>query len=193
MSIVERLNEKELQAGISDSASWHNDYKDTSWVRIRGLDSKLSEGDIICVFSQFGEIEDLDIIRDKKGFIVACHIKFEQFRSAVLTVDNFNNVTLLDRVLQVDHYRAALKQKKKEDVTSQELLEEVQPGRSFVNKEIVGEYTLNQGVDLYKKKQESPDKNDRKSIHKKRDKKIKKEKKERKHKRPRDEEDDDKD
>ena len=43
----------ELGSGTAGtSASWHNDYKDSAWVFIGGLSRKLSEGDVIAVFSQ---------------------------------------------------------------------------------------------------------------------------------------------
>lgn len=57
-----------------------------------GLDYRLSEGDLLVVFSQCGEIVDLNLIRDKdtgksRGF---AFIAYEDQRSTVLAVDNFN-------------------------------------------------------------------------------------------------------
>ena len=50
---LKRINEKELQNGITGDASWHADYKDTAWVFVGGLPFKLTEGDVLCVFSQY--------------------------------------------------------------------------------------------------------------------------------------------
>lgn len=51
---TQRLNERELEEGIAGtSASWHADYKNSAWVYIGGLNYKLSEGDVLCVFSQY--------------------------------------------------------------------------------------------------------------------------------------------
>ena len=49
---TKKLNETELRYNISASASWHNQYKDSAWVFIGGLPYDLSEGDVICIFSQ---------------------------------------------------------------------------------------------------------------------------------------------
>ncbi|MCL4116685.1 UNVERIFIED_CONTAM: hypothetical protein GTU68_045488 [Idotea baltica] len=52
----------------------------------------MNEGDIAIVFSEFGEIVDIRLVRDKKtgkskgfGFLA-----YENQRSTVLAVDNFN-------------------------------------------------------------------------------------------------------
>lgn len=103
---IQRLNEKELQRGTaSTEGSWHDQYKDSAWVFVGSLPLQLSEGDVLCVMSQWGEIEDLHLVRDKgtgksKGF---AFVKYEDQRSTVLAVDNFNGVKLLDRTLRVDH------------------------------------------------------------------------------------------
>merc|ERR1711991_1255286 len=70
-----------------------------------GLSNKLSEGDIICVMSQWGEIEDINLVRDKitgknKGY---CFIKYYNQKSCILAVDNVNGMDLLGRVLHCDH------------------------------------------------------------------------------------------
>jgi len=50
---LNQLNEKELESGASNtSKSWHNIYRDSAWIYVGGLDFQLTEGDIICVFSQ---------------------------------------------------------------------------------------------------------------------------------------------
>lgn len=64
---------------------------------IGGFSFELSEGDIICVMSQWGEVEDINLVRDKetnksRGF---AFIKYEDQRSTILAVDNFNGIKLL--------------------------------------------------------------------------------------------------
>jgi hypothetical protein len=61
---IEKLTGRELAQGTSLDSSWHNDYRDTAWLFIGNLPQRLTEGDVLCVFSQFGEIEDINLARD---------------------------------------------------------------------------------------------------------------------------------
>ena len=101
---IERINENELKHGIvaGSGASWHDKYKESAWVYVGGLDYTLSEGDVICVMSQWGEVEDINMVRDKatgksKGFVF---LKYEDQRSTILAVDNFNGIKVLGRTLR---------------------------------------------------------------------------------------------
>lgn len=63
---------------MQESASWHQMYKNSSWIFVGGLDTELTEGDVICVFSQYGEINNIHLVRDKitgksKGFGFICY------------------------------------------------------------------------------------------------------------------------
>ncbi|KGL84819.1 RNA-binding motif protein, X-linked 2, partial [Tinamus guttatus] len=63
------------------------------------------EGDIICVFSQYGEVVNINLVRDKKtgkskGF---CFLCYEDQRSTILAVDNFNGIKIKGRTIRVDH------------------------------------------------------------------------------------------
>lgn len=88
---IEKINEEELERGIAGtSASWHSQYSHAPWVYVGNLDHSLTEGDVLCVLSQYGELEDLHLVREEdtgksKGF---CFAKYEDARSAVLAVDN---------------------------------------------------------------------------------------------------------
>lgn len=67
----------------------------------------MTEGDIIVIFSQFGEPVYLNLVRDKesgksKGF---AFLKYEDQRSTDLAVDNLGGATIMGRVLKVDHTR----------------------------------------------------------------------------------------
>ena len=51
-----KINEKELGMGLAGTKnSWHQEYKDSAWVFLGGLPYEMTEGDIICMFSQYGE------------------------------------------------------------------------------------------------------------------------------------------
>jgi RNA-binding motif X-linked protein 2 len=102
---IERINEYELKNGIS--GSWHDAYKDCAYINIGGLDESLKEDDLVKIFSQFGEIEDVNLVRDKntgksRGF---AFIKYADQRSTVLAIDNFNGIKLMGKSIRVDHVR----------------------------------------------------------------------------------------
>jgi RNA-binding motif X-linked protein 2 len=104
---IQQLNKRELEAGITPEGSWHTDYRDTAFVNIGGLPFELSEGDIITIFSQYGEPVWVKLARDKetgksRGF---AWIKYEDQRSCDLAVDNLGGSTIMDRVIRVDHAR----------------------------------------------------------------------------------------
>ncbi|KAL1596319.1 RNA-binding protein Cwf29 [Paraconiothyrium brasiliense] len=104
---IQQLNKRELEAGINPEGSWHTDYRDTAFIYIGGLPFELSEGDVITIFSQFGEPVWIRLARDKetgksKGF---GWLKYEDQRSCDLAVDNLGGATVMDRVLKVDHTR----------------------------------------------------------------------------------------
>ncbi|MCJ1247557.1 hypothetical protein MMC30_004771 [Trapelia coarctata] len=104
---IQQLNKRELENGVPPSASWHADYRDTAYIYIGGLPYTLTEGDIITIFSQYGEPVACHLQRDKdtgksKGF---CWLKYEDQRSTELAVDNLGGATVLGRVLRVDHAR----------------------------------------------------------------------------------------
>ena len=103
---LKQITEKEIAVGIIGGVtggSWHEKYKDSGWVFIGGLSSELSEGDVICVMSQFGEVEDINLARDKASNkpLGYAFLKYEDQRSTILAVDNLNGVSLLKRTLRV--------------------------------------------------------------------------------------------
>lgn len=104
---IQKLNKRELEAGISPEGSWHTDYRDTAFIYVGGLPFELSEGDIITLFSQYGEPVWIKLARDKetgksRGF---CWLKYEDQRSTDLAVDNMGGAQVLGRTLRVDHTR----------------------------------------------------------------------------------------
>ena len=52
---IQRITLKELEQGIPLSSSWHSSYKDSNYIFVGNLDFGLTEGDIVCIFSQYGE------------------------------------------------------------------------------------------------------------------------------------------
>ena len=104
---IQSLNKRELENNVSVEGSWHRDFDDTAYIYIGGLPFDLSEGDIITIFSQYGEPVHVNLVRDKesgksKGF---AFLKYEDQRSTVLAVDNLGGATILGRTLKVDHTR----------------------------------------------------------------------------------------
>ncbi|TCD67513.1 hypothetical protein EIP91_012318 [Steccherinum ochraceum] len=102
---INKINERELDLGIT--GSWHDDYKDSAYVFVGGLNTELTEGDVITIFSQYGEIMDLNMPRDKvtgkpRGF---AFLMYEDQRSTILAVDNLNGAKVLERTLRVDHVK----------------------------------------------------------------------------------------
>ncbi|SPQ19850.1 f516c729-bf79-47c9-9caa-da2d17960dfe [Thermothielavioides terrestris] len=104
---IQALNKREIENGVPPEASWHADYRDTAFIYFGGLPYELSEGDIITIFSQFGEPVFLKLVRDKetgksKGF---GWLKYEDQRSTDLAVDNLGGAEIGGRLIRVDHAR----------------------------------------------------------------------------------------
>ena len=86
---------------------------------------------MITIFSQFGEPTYVNLIRDKetgksKGF---AFLKYEDQRSTDLAVDNLGGVTVLGRVLKVDHTRY----KQKDDEVIKDISEDFSGAREDIN------------------------------------------------------------
>lgn len=108
---IQALNKREIENGVPPEASWHVDYRDTAFVYFGGLPYELSEGDVIAIFSQFGEPVFLKLARDKetgrsKGF---GWLKYEDQRSTDLAVDNLGGAEIAGRLVRVDHARYKLR------------------------------------------------------------------------------------
>ena len=158
---IESITEQELNAGIFGGltkGSWHEEYSASAWVFLGGFPFELSEGDIICVMSQWGEIEDINLVRDKvtnksKGF---AFIKYEDNRSTILAVDNFNGMKLLGRTLRCDHvqeYKLPKEVREKEMEAlddNPEIKVSIGPGHAYKNSELATEHDVVQGVDLWR-------------------------------------------
>lgn len=130
MKEIQRINERELELGIHGSGSWHDQYKgafysltrDSAYVFVGGLPYDLTEGDVITIFSQYGEVVNIHLPKPRaeplardgrpprepprapsghnRGF---GFLMYEDQRSTVLAVDNLNGAKVLGRTLRVDH------------------------------------------------------------------------------------------
>ncbi|KAJ3275728.1 hypothetical protein HDV01_007195 [Terramyces sp. JEL0728] len=107
--------------------------EDSAYIYVGSLPFELTEGDLIAIFSQYGEIIDLDLIRDfesgkSKGF---CFLGYENQKSTVLAVDNLNGIKILDRNIRVDHTEKYVKRPMKGE-NDQEFEEREQRRRDLV-------------------------------------------------------------
>ena len=59
MREIQRINERELELGLHGSGSWHDQYKDSAYIYVGGLHYDMTEGDVLTIFSQYGEILSL--------------------------------------------------------------------------------------------------------------------------------------
>lgn len=152
-----KLIDQEITLGrVGTKTSWHEQYRSSAWCFYGGMPFELTEGDIICIFSQFGEIVNLNLIRDRKtgkskGFGFVC---YEDQRSTDLSVDNFNGVKILDRMIRVDH---VLNYKPPKDT------DDIDEITRFMREEGVAANTLDEKKDLVKELMEKKQEDEKKS------------------------------
>lgn len=130
---TQQLNKRELENATPPSASWHADYRDTAYIYVGGLNLDLTEGDVVTIFSQYGNPTHINMVRDKetgksKGF---AFLKYEDQRSCDLAVDNLGGADILGRMLRVDHTRYKKRDDEDEDTYRIDRLE--QEAESEVN------------------------------------------------------------
>ncbi|KAK3239570.1 hypothetical protein CYMTET_50507 [Cymbomonas tetramitiformis] len=102
---TQKATQREIASGASESASWHSKFNKSAYIYVGGLPYDLTEGDVLTIFSQYGEIVDVNLVRDmdtgkSRGF---AYLAYEDQRSTVLAVDNLNGAKVMKRVLKVDH------------------------------------------------------------------------------------------
>jgi RNA-binding motif X-linked protein 2 len=130
----------------------------SAWVYIGGFSYELTEGDLICVMSQWGEIQDINLVREKEtnksmGF---AFVKYEDQRSTILAVDNFNGIELLGRVLRCDHvdkYKLPKHIREREEERLEANIHDkvdIGPGHAYKHQELASAFDINTGVDLWK-------------------------------------------
>ena len=155
---ITRINQAELDSVVvGTSASWHTKYAESAWVYVGNLPVRLTEGDVICVMSQFGEVEDINLVRDSdtgksRGF---AFLKYEDARSCVLAVDNLTGSKILSRSLRIDHVD---KYRLPKDLAVEEnggvddglaLVDRTAPGHAYHGKELASSFDISKGQDLF--------------------------------------------
>jgi RNA-binding motif X-linked protein 2 len=96
---------KEIELGILEGGSWHDRFKHSAYVYVGGLPFELTEGDVLAVCSQYGEIVDVHLVKDRRtkksrGF---AFVAYEDQRSTVLAVDNLSGSRVGGRIIRVEH------------------------------------------------------------------------------------------
>ncbi|XP_021891816.1 zinc finger CCCH domain-containing protein 25 [Carica papaya] len=119
---IQSINSKEADLGISEEASWHAKYKESAYIFVGGIPFDLTEGDILAVFAQYGEIVDVNLVRDRgtgksRGF---AFLAYEDQRSTILAVDNLNGAQVLGRTIRVDHCSNYKKKEEEDEETWQQ-------------------------------------------------------------------------
>jgi len=173
---IQSINDLELEKGLTHtSASWHTKYKDSAWVYAGNLPNNLTEGDVLCILSQYGEIEDIHLVRHpdsgkSKGF---AFVKYEDARSCILAVDNLTGSRVLGRTLRVDHverYRLPKHVQEKEDGKlngddddggdeeggASSSIGAGEAGHAYKDQELASSFNIQSGQDLF-----APPKDDR--------------------------------
>lgn len=102
---TQKITKQEIELGLFEKASWHARFAHSAYVFAGGLDYELTEGDLLAVFAQYGELVDVHLVRDKttgksKGF---AFLAYEDQRSTVLAVDNLSGATVAGRKIRVEH------------------------------------------------------------------------------------------
>lgn len=89
-----RLSEKELETLPDLESSWHWDHRDTNSVVMTRLPYEMNEMDILIMFSQWGPVAGVKLLRDRETGKSngTAFLRYERWESTVLAVDNFNGV-----------------------------------------------------------------------------------------------------
>ncbi|KAH7306428.1 hypothetical protein KP509_22G011300 [Ceratopteris richardii] len=130
---TQKITAREAALGISESGSWHAKYKDSAYVYAGNFSFDLTEGDLLAIFAQYGEIVDINLVRDKgtgksRGF---AFLAYEDQRSTVLAVDNLNGANIVGRTIKVDHVAKYRKKTEEDEEEEQRKREERGVCRAF--------------------------------------------------------------
>lgn len=102
---TQKASKFEVSQGLSEDASWHARYKHSAYVFAGGLPYDLTEGDVLAIFAQYGELIDVNLVKDKdtgkpRGF---AFVAYEDQRSTTLAVDNLSGARITGRIIRVEH------------------------------------------------------------------------------------------
>lgn len=92
---IQRINQAELENGsVGTSASWHAKYADSAWVYAGNIPIQLTEGDIICVMSQFGEVSTFRVLLFA---LLGCDVwRFVCFFAVIITCSDTHSKSTRD-------------------------------------------------------------------------------------------------
>lgn len=102
---TQKASKFEVAQGLSEKASWHARYAHSAYIFAGGLPFDLSEGDILAIFAQYGELTDVNVVKDRdtgksRGF---AFVAYEDQRSTTLAVDNLSGTRVTGRIIRVEH------------------------------------------------------------------------------------------
>jgi RNA-binding motif X-linked protein 2 len=59
----QKQREQEVLQGLSDKASYHTEFSSSAYIYAGQLSFKLTEGDLLAIFAEYGEIVDVNLVR----------------------------------------------------------------------------------------------------------------------------------
>jgi len=71
---TQKISREEIAAGYSDSQSWHARFKHSAYIYAGGLPYTLTDGDLLAIFAQYGEIIDVNLVRSERPSLSSCGI-----------------------------------------------------------------------------------------------------------------------
>ena len=104
----------------------------------------------VCCFLSQTQIEDINLVRGddtgkSRGF---AFVKYEDAMSCILAVDNFTGTKVLGRSIGVDHVE---KYRLPKELLEKEEANRTDPGHAYQGKDMVNEFSIQQGQDLFAK------------------------------------------
>ena len=120
---INQINQKELASSTTTyKSSWHYDYRDTNYIFINNIPTSIKAHDLVIIFSQYGIPTHLNLVHSREGVDDGnqqhrgfAFLKYANFKSCILAIDNFNGIKIGDRLLVVDHCYYKLRHGEKED------------------------------------------------------------------------------
>lgn len=115
---INQINQKELASNTTSyKSSWHYEYRDTNYIFISNIPHSIKPHDLVIIFSQYGIPTHLNLVKNHEtgGHRGFAFLKYANFKSCILAIDNFNGIKIGDRMLHVDHSYYKLRRGEKED------------------------------------------------------------------------------
>ena len=72
---TQKISKQEIELGLSDKSSWHDRFKHSAYIFVGGLPFNLTEGDLLAIFAQYGELVDLNVSRDRKTGAAVAYLR----------------------------------------------------------------------------------------------------------------------